>query len=119
MVRFCAYVIDQCMQWQRIPYRRPSVHGRIFGKRTNKYGVFYRILSRAVTGVNREIIKQFFQSCAVVPGYIAKRLAVPVGHLNACLRGILGCGEGLEVVQQHDDAFKDEEMRSIACNSEY
>ncbi len=29
-------------------------------------------------------------------------------HLNACLRGILGYQEGLEVVQQYDDAFEDE-----------
>ncbi len=67
---------------------RKFAHGRIFGKRATKYAqvVFYTSLSRAVTGVNREVIKQSFQLC----GISAKGLVVPVDHLSARLRGILG-----------------------------
>ena len=58
---------------------RKYAHGRIFGKRATKYaqGVFYRSLSRAVTGVNREVIKQSFQLC----GISTKGFVVPVEHL--------------------------------------
>ncbi len=61
---------------------RKYAHGRIIGKRAPKYaqGVFYRSLSRAVTGVYREIIKQSFQVC----GISAKGLAVPMEHFD-CL----------------------------------
>ncbi len=72
------------------PVKKPFhkyTHGRIFGKRATKYaqGVLYRSLSRAVTVVNREVIKQSFQLC----GILVEGLAVPVAHLKACLRGIL------------------------------
>ncbi len=72
------------------------------GKRATKYaqGVFYRSLSRAVTGVNREIVKQFFQLC----GISVEGLAVPIEHL----RGILGYNGGLEVILLYNDAFEDE-----------
>ncbi len=85
---------------------RKYAHGRIFGKRATKYAqrVFYRSLSRAVTGVNREVIKQSFHLC----GISAKGLAVPVKHLNARLGWILGYQEGLEGVQQYDDVLEDE-----------
>ena len=76
---------------------------------------FYRSLSRAVTEVNRERIKQSFQLC----GISAKGFAVPVEHLHARLRGILGYQEGLELVQKYDDVFEDERMSSTASNSEY
>ncbi len=61
---------------------RKYAHGRIFGKHATKYaqGVFYRSLSRAVTGVYREIIKQSFQLC----GISATGLAVPMEHFD-CL----------------------------------
>ncbi len=91
-----------------IPVKKPIrkyAHGRIFGKRATKYGaqgVFYISLSRAVTGVNREVIKQSFKLCGISPKGL-----VPVEHLNARLRGILGYQEGLEVVQQYDP-FEDE-----------
>ncbi len=58
------------------------------------------VLSR---GVNREVIKQSFKLCG-----ISQKGLVPMEHMNACLRGILGYQEGLEVVQQYDNAFEDE-----------
>ena len=64
---------------------------------------------------NRERIKQSLQLC----GISAKGFAVPVEHLHARLRGILGYQEGLELVQKYDDVFEDERMSSTASNSEY
>ena len=62
-----------------------------------------------------EVIKKTLSRYVV---YWQKDLAVPVARLNARLRGILGYREGLEVVQQYDNAFEDEEMNSTASNSE-
>ncbi len=113
-----AKVIVQYSYIPGTPVKKPIrkyARGRIFGKRATKYtqGVFYRSLSRAVTGVNREVIKKSFQVC----GILAKGLAVPVAHLNASLRGILGYREGLKVVQQYDNAFEGEEINCTASNS--
>ncbi len=87
--------------------------GVFFGKRATKYaqGVFYRSLSRPLTGLNREV----FPVSSI--WYIGKRPCCAVSHLTARLRAILRYQEGLEVVQ-HDDAFEDDEMRFTASNSE-
>ena len=63
--------------------KKPIRKWRIFGKRATKYaqGVFYRSLSRAVMGVNRESLKQYFM------WYYNKC----IGKRPCCVRGAFEC----------------------------
>ena len=74
-------------------------------RRKPSYSTILGMVSDSVNNVTANTISRSFELSGIGSG----GSTIAIGHLNGRLRGVLGCHEGLEEVDEEDDPFRDDE----------